>query len=204
MTQTLAGLLTTSLHGFKYTKQATLSFGFGSYVAVKMTRRLLSRSVCLGSAKIQNKKEYTARSSGKRGRGLQDTAQDYLKSQLISHHDSCCHPSKRICLAIISQRGPVWLVCDIRGKLMNTMSLRIWKEKLEPARNINFVFIPLSYNKGRLHHRGVIHVNDVIMQYKFLFPPPEKDITQRQQDIVIYFLMAVLQLHVAAWTAIFY
>lgn len=47
----------------------------------------------------------------------------------------------------------------------------------------------------------MIHVNDVIMQYKFLFSP-RKGRPQRQQGIVVRSLVAVLQLHEAEWTTV--
>lgn len=33
---------------------------------------------------------------------------------------------------------------------------------------------PCNATRDELHHRGVIHVNDVIMQCKFLFPTRKK------------------------------
>lgn len=47
----------------------------------------------------------------------------------------------------------------------------------------------LWYNKDGLHHRGQIHVNDVIMQHEFLFPTHKGRL---QKETVIYIFFGIL------------
>lgn len=127
-------------------------------------------------------------SQNKKPAGLQrQRAEGYstgLSPHLISHHDSCCQRSKGICLPS-SPSDPVWLFGDIREIHEHNEAQDIM-DAWEPGRNIHFWFystVDVSHNKGRLHHRGEIYVNDVIMQYKFLFPL-WKGRPQRQWDTV--------------------